>query len=155
MATTHGQSKTRLYSCWRQMKSRCHNPKANGYLDYGGRGITVCDDWLDFVLFSEWALSNGYADNLSIERKNINGIYEPSNCIWADQSRQNSNRRPRKKQKQKYIGIYQILKNGKWAAAIAWKGKRKHLGCFSSEEEALSFRNQYIKDNNLPHLIQK
>ena len=137
------------------MKSRCHDPKANGYADYGGRGITVCNDWLDFVSFSKWALSNGYADNLSIERVDTNGGYNPSNCIWADQSRQNSNRRPRKKQKQKYIGIYQILKNGKWAAAIAWKGKRTHLGCFSSEEEALSFRNQYIKDNNLPHLIQK
>jgi hypothetical protein len=74
------------------MKKRCYNQRAKRYLDYGGRGITVCDDWHSFIIFRDWALFNGYKDNLSIDRINVNGNYEPSNCQWATIKKQANNK---------------------------------------------------------------
>jgi hypothetical protein len=92
---THGESGTRLYHIWQAMRGRTGNPKASRYSYYGGRGISVCPEWNDFEQFRDWALSNGYADNLSIDRIDNDGNYEPSNCRWADQKTQVRNRRPR------------------------------------------------------------
>jgi hypothetical protein len=75
------------------MKQRCANPKSPQFKDYGGRGIAVCPAWLDFPTFHTWALANGYSDDLSIERVDVNGNYEPSNCTWADAEIQSNNRR--------------------------------------------------------------
>jgi hypothetical protein len=76
------------------MKYRCNNPKARKYKFYGGAGITVCKEWeTNFSQFKEWALSHGYSDNLSIDRINNGGNYEPTNCRWADSVTQNNNRR--------------------------------------------------------------
>jgi len=89
----HGKVHTRLYRIWGNMKSRCDNPNSKYYKDYGGRGISYCKEWADFVLFEEWALTNGYKDNLTIDRINNNGNYEPSNCRWIDIKSQQRNRR--------------------------------------------------------------
>ena len=79
------------------MKKRCYNPECVAYSNYGGRGIKICDEWLNnYTSFHDWALSNGYADNLSIDRIDVNGNYEPSNCRWVDAKIQANNRRPRK-----------------------------------------------------------
>lgn len=91
--STHGQRNTRLYVIWRAMRSRCSNPKVINWLLYGGRGISVCAEWLSFPVFSQWALSNGYADRLSIDRINCDGNYEPANCRWATPTEQALNRR--------------------------------------------------------------
>lgn len=89
----HGGSKTRLYTIWINMKSRCYNPKCKEYRWYGAKGIKVCNEWLnDFSAFHEWAISNGYSDKLTIDRENCNGNYEPSNCRWADWITQQNNR---------------------------------------------------------------
>lgn len=104
--TTHGKRHTRLYNIWRGMLERCRNPNHKRYSRYGGRGITVCDRWQnDFQSFYDWAMANGYQDDLSIDRIYVNGNYEPSNCRWATTKEQNNNRSTNR--------IYQLGKDSK------------------------------------------
>ena len=90
----HGWLNTRLYGIWSGMIQRCTNPVTNNFHDYGGRGIRVCKLWSnDFIEFKDWALQNGYKDNLTIERKNVNGGYIPKNCTWIPPALQHKNTR--------------------------------------------------------------
>lgn len=92
--TTHGESKSRLFEIWRCMKSRCYNKNHKNYDYYGGRGIIVCEDWKNnYVAFAEWARNNGYAENLTIDRIDVDGNYEPSNCRWVSRKEQMENTR--------------------------------------------------------------
>lgn len=89
----HGDSYTRLFRVWTTMIYRCYSKNTRGYGYYGSRGITVCDEWRDYIGFRKWALSSGYMDNLTIERKDNDGNYEPSNCAWITQAEQTKNSR--------------------------------------------------------------
>lgn len=90
----HGGKHTRLYNIWCGMKSRCYNKNDSHYPRWGGRGIQVCSEWLlDFDNFQVWALHNGYADNLTIDRINNDGNYCPANCRWVTVAEQNNNQR--------------------------------------------------------------
>lgn len=92
--TTHGQARSRLHRIWCAMKGRTTNPTHSRFSYYGARGIKVCTEWLDdFAVFREWALSNGYKSNLTIERVDVNGNYIPENCSWVTIEEQQRNKR--------------------------------------------------------------
>lgn len=85
--------KERLYRCYKSMIDRCYNKKNKRYLKYGGRDINVCEKWKNnYQAFKNWALSNGYSDNLTLERKDVNGNYSPENCCWIDIKKQSNNK---------------------------------------------------------------
>lgn len=120
----HGDSNSRLYNIYQGMKDRCYNKNGKDYKDYGARGIKICEEWFDsYTSFKEWCLSNGYQDNLTIDRINVNADYCPENCRWANITQQNNNKRTNilieyrgqklsLKQLSKLVGInYQTLYN--------------------------------------------
>lgn len=90
----HGLCYHPLYDTWRDMKQRCYNPNYTDYHNYGGRGITICDEWInDVSVFITWAINNGWKRGLSLDRNENNGIYEPTNCKWSTRAVQNRNKR--------------------------------------------------------------
>lgn len=90
----HGGKGTRLYRIWQAMKTRCLNPNFERFSDYGGRGITICEEWEnDFQSFHDWSMKNGYSDDLTIDRIDNDGNYEPSNCRWVTNEVQLNNSR--------------------------------------------------------------
>lgn len=93
MAVKHGQKGTRLYEIWHGMKQRCLNPNLAAYKNYGARGIKVCEAWMEFERFFDWAIDAGYKKNLSLDRIDVNGNYCPENCRWITLAQQQTNKR--------------------------------------------------------------
>lgn len=91
--TVHGGKHTRLYASWAHMLQRCRNCKDAKFKDYGARGITVCDEWSEYAHFQKWALENGYRDDLTLDRIDVNGNYCPENCRWVSNKEQQRNKR--------------------------------------------------------------
>lgn len=91
---THGKRHTRLYIIWTGMKARCYNENSIEYKRYGFRGISICEEWKNnFEAFYDWAVENGYEEKLTIDRIDVNGNYEPSNCRWSTTLEQGCNKR--------------------------------------------------------------
>jgi len=145
--TIHNGAGSRLFNIWIGMKRRILDSKHSSYKNYGAKGITLCASWYSFIPFRKWALANGYTDNLSIDRKNTNGNYKPSNCRWATNITQSRNQIHRK-HSSKYRGV-QMRPNGKFTAKINVNKKLVHIGTFTTELEAGKARDQYIIDNKL------
>lgn len=92
----HGGCGTRLYSIWKQMRIRCYCKSNPTYRFYGERGIGICEEWHDFDNFKKWAMANGYADNLTIDRKDADKDYSPENCCWITKGENSKNKRTTK-----------------------------------------------------------
>ena len=89
----HGLTNTTLHKTWKNIKTRCYNPNCQKYKNYGGKGICMCNEWLDdFNSFYEWSINNGWKDGLTIDRIDVDGNYEPSNCRWVDWKTQQRNK---------------------------------------------------------------
>ena len=157
--TTHGFTKNRkqlpLYVVWKGMKKRCLNPNEKQYHDYGGRGIVICDEWKnDAKSFVEWAMANGYEKGLEIDRIDVNGNYEPSNCRFVTSSVNSQNTRLLNKlNKSGYRGVHKIKDRPAYKAKINANGKRIELGYFRDKIDAARAYDRYVVENGLEHPI--
>lgn len=139
----HGQAKTRLYAIWEGMKTRCNKKNHHTFKNYGGRGIKICPEWANsYISFRDWSLANGYADNLSIDRIDVNGDYCPENCRWTDASTQAMNKRITAKNTSGVVGVSFNKKTKKFVAYITRNYKMKYLGAFDTLEEAAEVRHK-------------
>lgn len=143
----HGDTKTRLYSIYIGIKTRCYQPKHHSYEAYGARGIRMCDEWLDsYVAFKDWSLSNGYNDRLTIDRIDSDGDYEPANCRWVNYSVQNFNKNPSSRNTSGRRGVSLNKRTKKFVAYISLNGKHRFLGSFHTFDEACTARKQAEKE---------
>lgn len=117
---SHGLTGSRLYTIWHNMIARCHHPQNINYKNYGARGVSVCEEWCtDVNKFIDWAMNNGYSDNLTIDRIDVNGDYTSSNCRWVGYDVQIANRReykPKVRKATKHIWTI----NGETKSGIEW-----------------------------------
>ena len=138
------QKHERLHQIWGAMKNRCESVLNDNYYLYGGRGITICEEWHDWFIFRDWALSHGYADNLTIDRIDTNGNYEPDNCRWVTQQVQANNTN-----RNKYLlykGETDTLAN--WCRRLNldyFRTKARLNTCGYSVEEAFELRRYELR----------
>ena len=133
---THGLSKTRLHHEWRHIKNRCNNPKAKKYPIYGGRGIKLCAEWdNDFQSFYDWSMANGYKDNLTIDRIDVDKGYEPSNCRWIPLEKQSDNKR----------NTIRLTYNGRTQTLTEW--------CNELNLNRGTARSRYVKGNTPAQIL--
>ena len=146
----HGLKNTRLYRIWGGIKDRTLNIKTREFPNYGGRGITICEEWKnDFLSFYNWAMSNDYSDELSIDRIDNDGNYCPENCRWVTSTIQSRNKRKFKNNISGYKGV-SFYKNYKmFVVKINVNRKRIHLGYYKTAVEGAIAYNNYIIENNL------
>ena len=147
---THGLSNHRFWKTWQGMIYRCNNTKSPSFINYGARGIKVCEEWSDVKVFIAWAEST-YITGMTLDRIDNNGNYEPNNCTWADRTTQSIKQRKGISNTSGYVGITWVKATNKWKARIGNYGKTKHLGDYICKEEAVLARDQYIIENGLPH----
>lgn len=131
----HDMSKSKLYQVWNGMLNRCENKNTKAYIDYGGRGISVCSEWHDSATFFEWALQNGYEEGKQIDRIDNDGNYEPNNCRWV--SRQENANNKRNNRRFYYDGKLMTMAEIARANNINYKLFHKHLSKGMSVEEAI------------------
>lgn len=147
---THGLRHHPLYPLWGYIVKRCTNPNCKDYKNYGARGIKICDEWRKRPdLFINYCLENGWNENLTIDRIDVNGNYEPNNLRFVDRHYQAVNQRLRIGNTSGYKGISTRTKGKTWKSQITINRKLICLGYYDSKKDALDARNKYIIDNNL------
>ena len=150
----HGLSNHRFYATWADILQRCNNPQRKTYKHYGGRGITVCDEWLDIKNFVAWAeATHPNIEGVSLDRVNNDKGYSPENCRWVDVTTQILNQRKRKDNTSGFVGVCWDKRIARWVALIGVASKDIKIGQFDSIEEAVQARDNYIIENKLPHKL--
>ena len=150
----HRLASHKFYQTWYSMIYRCTNDKSPAYKHYGGRGIIVCDEWLDIKKFIAWCdATHPNIKGFSLDRIDVNMGYSPENCRWADITTQNTNQRMKSINTSGYTGVSYHIRDEVWAANIGTNNKLKHIGTFKTKEEAVQARDNYITQNNLPHKL--
>jgi len=151
----HGFSHTDIYKVWKSIKGRCLNENNKHYDSYGGRGIVICDEWINSPeLFIKWSLENGYESGLSIDRIDNDGNYEPKNCRYTTQNVQSSNtRKIRSNNTSGYRGVSYSKKHHKFSVQVGVNGKYKWIGYFKIAKDGAIAYDKYVKDNDLPHTL--
>ena len=146
MKLKHGKSNTRLFCIWRSMLTRCTNLHSKSFKYYGGKGVKICEEWQkNFENFYNWAMNNGYAENLTIDRIDNNGNYEPSNCHWItmkEQQRNKSNSRVITAFGESYSLSQWAQKTG--LSKTTLKSRLDKLG-WSAEKALTTDRRKYLK----------
>lgn len=142
----------RLHVTWQNMKRRCLDKKNKKYSSYGGSGISIFHEWLEFIPFMNWAIDNDYNDKLTIDRKDNEKGYFPDNCRFVGISTQNANKKITSKNNSGYIGV-SVHTNGKFRVKVYWKKKTFNLGYFDCAKEAAKIRDAFIINNKLPHTL--
>lgn len=149
---THNMTYTRLYRIWRSMKYRCNSPHPSNK-NYHYKGIRVCDEWNNsFKSFYKWSMSNGYKDDLSIDRINNKKGYNSDNCRWVNYNTQIANQNLTSKNTSGYTGVRKDDR-GYWVANINFKGKRIFFKRSKYLKKCLIERDKFIIKNNLPHRL--
>lgn len=147
----HGLVYHPLYHTWKMMEARCYNPNATNYKDYGGRGIQVCERWLDIRNFIE-DIYPSYQEGLTLDRIDVNGNYESDNCRWVSQNTQSRNTRElRINNTSGFRGVSWNKNRDKWMASITVDYRAIHLGYFLTALEAGKAYERYVRLNNLEH----
>ena len=147
----HNLSYHRIYSTWNSMMARCYNMNKDNYINYGSKGIIVCERWHNVTNFIE-DMFPSFEEGLTLDRIDVTGNYEIENCRWVDRSTQAQNTRKLKStNKSGYRGVSWDKGTGKWRVQIQISNKNKHLGRFTNPEEGARAYDQYIIDNNLSH----
>ena len=150
----HGLTSHKFYHTWNGMVQRCTNHKNKRYKNYGGRGITVCEEWLDIRNFVTWAEKTyPNIEGYTLDRINNDKGYSPENCTWSDKTAQVLNRRIMKNNKSGYVGVIWNIRYKKWCANIRISKKLINLGSFKDKIEAVLARDNYIIENGLPHKL--
>ena len=151
---SHGFKLNRFYSTWSKMLYRCNNPKHKGYKNYGGRGITVCVEWLDIATFIAWCnLTHPNIEGYTLDRINNDKGYSPDNCRWANSTIQNINKRMMKNNTSGFVGVSWDRATNKWRVNISMLKRNRCIGYYEIIEEAIQARDNYIVENNLPHKL--
>ena len=152
----HGDSYKRLYRIWSGIKQRCRCKSCSIYYKYGAVGIDIIDEWYNnYLLFKEWALNNGYKDNLTIDRLDNKKGYSPDNCRWATYQEQNTNISKLKNNTSGYTGLSWSKKEKRWLCNISIENKTKRIGAYKTQQEAVEARNNFIDSNKLNHKKNK
>ena len=151
---THTLSGHIFYNTWNAMTQRCLNINHPNYIDYGGRGITVCEDWLDVATFLKYAEATyPNIEGYTLDRIDNDKGYSPENCRWADKTTQSLNHRKYKSNTSGFVGICWDKPNKNWAASVSFNSKEQRIGSFKTIEEAVQARDNYIIENKLPHKL--
>lgn len=156
--TRHGdcvnKTTTRLFRAYSSMLARCNNTTHKNYHNYGGKGVSVCPEWLNnYIAFKKWALNNGYRSDLSLDRIKCAKVYSPATCRWADSTTQSRNRDKGITNTSGFIGVVRKPKTGKYQVSVCVNKKPQHIGMFDDPIEGAKARDAYIIKNNLENFM--